>query len=250
MPAMPLEFFMSDPIQTTDVAAPVKPAVGHRFWFWPSLFDRGLQESKPATVINIINVGEPCEAAVTYVHGDRMVNITLTDHSGTEHARPSVLVVQPGDPVPDNGLSYVTLPDAGSVEVNTSAVAAATDTAAVAAGIDSTHPAAIAATLGDGSDATHPAVAASAPVVDPVAGSGSVFSNVSSAPAAAEPQMVATPSTAAAFAAAAQAEPASAVVNDPAPPADTGAGNVMVDGYVAPVSPDAGKPAPVVPNIT
>ncbi|MFJ1253416.1 hypothetical protein [Cupriavidus sp. CuC1] len=45
---------------------------------------------------------EPEAAIVTYVRGDRMVNLTVFDRNGDSRAATSVTLVQDGDPTPTN----------------------------------------------------------------------------------------------------------------------------------------------------
>lgn len=90
----------------------ITPTIGRRVWFWPSDYDRGLLESKPESIIqaDVESSGQPCDAGVVRVWGDRMVNLAIADHNGNMHKRTSVPLVQPGDAVP-SGYGYCTWMD-------------------------------------------------------------------------------------------------------------------------------------------
>lgn len=80
----------------------IVPTIGRRVWYWPSDYDRGLTESQPQTVIQA-DSEQPCDAGVVYVHGPRMVNITVADHNGNMHRRMSVNLLQDCDERPVAG---------------------------------------------------------------------------------------------------------------------------------------------------
>lgn len=90
----------------------ITPTIGRRVWYWPSDYDRGLLESKPESIIqaDVESSGQPCDAGVVRVWGDRMVNLTVADHNGNMHKRTSVTLVQPGD-TPPSGCGYCTWMD-------------------------------------------------------------------------------------------------------------------------------------------
>jgi hypothetical protein len=67
--------------QTTAPVSVITPTVGRVVWFW----------------VGAENEGQPEAAIVTYVHGDRMVNLTVFDHNGRPGERRSVHLAQPGD---------------------------------------------------------------------------------------------------------------------------------------------------------
>lgn len=46
---------------------------------------------------------QPYAATIAYVHSDRMVNLSVVDHSGVQFGTTSVPLLQDGDPVPENG---------------------------------------------------------------------------------------------------------------------------------------------------
>lgn len=69
----------------------IKPTVGRVVLFRPSA-EQVIPEF-------IWFKDQPCAALVTYVWGDRMVNLAVFDHGGKEHKFTSVPLVQEGDPV-------------------------------------------------------------------------------------------------------------------------------------------------------
>ena len=81
----------------------ITPTIGRRVWYYPSDYDRGLLHDKPESVIEASDKMQPCDAGVCYVHGDRLVNLTVADHNGNLHKRTSVTLVQPGDEIPSDG---------------------------------------------------------------------------------------------------------------------------------------------------
>lgn len=74
----------------------ITPTIGRRVWYWPSTYDRGGMLDKPSTIIEG-NHTQPCDAGIVCVHGDRLVNLIVTDHNGNAHKRTSVTLYQPGD---------------------------------------------------------------------------------------------------------------------------------------------------------
>ncbi len=69
----------------------IKPTVGRVVLFWPSIYyarQQGMAFGDPA---------QPLAALVTYVHGDRMVNLTVHDHNGVVWPVCSVQLLQEGD---------------------------------------------------------------------------------------------------------------------------------------------------------
>jgi hypothetical protein len=83
----------------------IKPTIGRRVWYWPSTYDRGAQLTKPETIIQSSGT-QPCDAGVVFVHGDRLVNLSVTDHNGNVHKRTSVTLFQPGDPIPSGDAGF------------------------------------------------------------------------------------------------------------------------------------------------
>lgn len=76
----------------------ITPTIGRRLWYIPSTFDRGGLSNKPDSIIQA-NDSQPCDAGVVFVHGDRLVNLSVTDHNGNVHKRTSVTLWQPGDTI-------------------------------------------------------------------------------------------------------------------------------------------------------
>lgn len=70
----------------------ISPTVGSVVWFRK---DRNEAESGFAAHSN-----QPCAAIVAYVWNDRMVNLSVFDHNGSQHSRTSVHLRQPEDPIP------------------------------------------------------------------------------------------------------------------------------------------------------
>jgi len=69
----------------------IKPTVGRVVWFWPSAnyaSQRGMMCSDRA---------QPLAALIAYVHGDRMVNLSVLDQKGEAFAVCSVPLLQEGD---------------------------------------------------------------------------------------------------------------------------------------------------------
>jgi hypothetical protein len=81
---------------------PIIPTIGRRLWYIPSIYDLGGMLEKPTTIIEASN-SQPCDAGVVFVHGDRLVNLSVTDHNGNVHKRTSVTLVQPGETPPEGG---------------------------------------------------------------------------------------------------------------------------------------------------
>lgn len=78
----------------------ITPTPGRVVWYRP---DRHAAESGFARPSNHET---PLAAFVTYVHGDRMVNLAVFDVNGVIHQRTNVPLRQDGDPVPLNTYSY------------------------------------------------------------------------------------------------------------------------------------------------
>jgi hypothetical protein len=80
----------------------ITPTIGRRVWYWPSAFDMGHLKDRPQSII-MSNELQPCDAGVVFVHGEKLINITVADHNGNMHKRTSVTLVQPGDVAPASG---------------------------------------------------------------------------------------------------------------------------------------------------
>lgn len=86
----------------TDTPQPViHPSIGRRVWYWPSQWDI----SKSANFLTAKSSAQAMDAGVCFVHSPRMVNLLVTDHSGSVHARTSVRLLQ-GDEQPVLGEAY------------------------------------------------------------------------------------------------------------------------------------------------
>lgn len=80
----------------------IMPTIGRRLWYIPSTYDRGGMLDKPSSIMQATS-DQPCDAGVVYVHGERLVNLIVTDHNGNTHKRTSVTLYQPGDDIPVDG---------------------------------------------------------------------------------------------------------------------------------------------------
>lgn len=69
----------------------IKPTVGRKVWYRPSNFDR----QGPGAMT--VSTGQPLDATVIAVWGDRMVNVLVTDILGKQFAKLSVPLFQDGD---------------------------------------------------------------------------------------------------------------------------------------------------------
>ena len=81
----------------------IKPTIGRRVWYWPNDYDFSKEDS--ADPFSGGDRAQPCDAGIAYVWNDRMINITVADHSGKMHARTSVRLLQ-GDDKPMPGEPY------------------------------------------------------------------------------------------------------------------------------------------------
>lgn len=78
----------------------VKPTIGRKVWFWPNGATIGAPGTKQPEVFM---QDQAMDATIVCVWGDRMVNLSVTDHGGTVHSIRSVPLVQQGD-VPLTGM--------------------------------------------------------------------------------------------------------------------------------------------------
>lgn len=69
----------------------IKPTVGRKVWYWPSASD------KMGPVPMYQQAGQPLDATIIAVHGDRMVNVLVTDTMGRQFPVLSCELLQPGD---------------------------------------------------------------------------------------------------------------------------------------------------------
>ena len=70
----------------------IKPTVGRVVWFWP--YETQLND--PSFIYHNKSY-QPCIGHVTFVHGDKMVNLDVIDHEGNHHSCTSVELVQEED---------------------------------------------------------------------------------------------------------------------------------------------------------
>lgn len=89
----------------------IKPTIGRRVWYWPSAAERTASQAArsrtvPEPPLCVARDDQPCDAGIAFVHGDRMVNLTVADHHGVMHSRCSVPLLQEGDPTPPAGTAY------------------------------------------------------------------------------------------------------------------------------------------------
>lgn len=71
----------------------IKPTVGRKVWYRPV-------GDSVRRHFALIDQAQPCDATITYVWNDRMVNLAVVGHTGIPCALGSVQLLQPGDPVP------------------------------------------------------------------------------------------------------------------------------------------------------
>jgi hypothetical protein len=76
------------------MAAIIKPTVGRKVWYRPTDYDH-------QTMLN--DQKQPLDATIVYVHGDRLVNLSISDHNGRHHERTSVKLIQAEDSKPEGG---------------------------------------------------------------------------------------------------------------------------------------------------
>lgn len=69
----------------------IKPTVGRIVWFWRSGYEG-----------RCLGADQPMAATVAFVHDDRRVNLSVTDHAGCVLPVDNVQLVQPGDDHPGN----------------------------------------------------------------------------------------------------------------------------------------------------
>jgi len=88
----------------------IYPTIGRRVWYWPSeaeLHEHVASLGRTRTGAGFaVTRGQPCDAGIAFVHGDRMVNLTVADHHGFMHSRCSVTLLQEGDLEPPAGTAY------------------------------------------------------------------------------------------------------------------------------------------------
>lgn len=67
----------------------IKPTVGRKVWFRPAPHNR--------TLLQVWDDAQPCDATITYVWHDRMVNVHVIGPNGVTHQFNSVMLLQEGD---------------------------------------------------------------------------------------------------------------------------------------------------------
>ncbi len=73
----------------------IEPTVGRVVWYRPP--------SNSARPGFTAYPDQPCAATVAYVHNSSFVNLSVTDHTGRQHAITSVPLVQAHEPKPEYG---------------------------------------------------------------------------------------------------------------------------------------------------
>lgn len=69
----------------------IKPTIGRKVWYWPSASD------KTGPVSMQQQTGQPLDATIIAVWGDRVVNVLVTDIVGKQFPVLSCDLLQPGD---------------------------------------------------------------------------------------------------------------------------------------------------------
>jgi len=105
----------------------IAPTVGRKVWYRPSEQDIAGTSGNSAKKMEVAT-GQPLDATVTAVWGDRCVNLAIFDIYANVHDRRSVTLVQEGDVVPASGryaewMPYQTAqakkePTSGTVELS------------------------------------------------------------------------------------------------------------------------------------
>jgi hypothetical protein len=76
----------------------IKPTVGRKVWYRPS------QGDKLGPIPMQASTGQPLDATIIAVWGDRMINVLVTDIVGRQFPVLSCMLLQPGDtPLTDLG---------------------------------------------------------------------------------------------------------------------------------------------------
>lgn len=71
----------------------IQPTIGRVLWYWPT------NQDVTEGMFAYPGSEQPFAATVAFVHGDRMVNLSVTDHCGKVHEKRSVTLLQDGDTV-------------------------------------------------------------------------------------------------------------------------------------------------------
>lgn len=80
----------------------IKPTVGRVVNFWP--------QTPPKPGFEYHDIRQPCTGLIAYVHGDRMVNLTVFDQAGKQFNETSVTLLQGDDRKPEGGRFAVWMP--------------------------------------------------------------------------------------------------------------------------------------------
>ncbi len=82
----------------------VTPTVGRKVWFRLNGSMQKLPCADGRVVLpELCGIEQPMDATVIFVHGNRMVNLDITDHIGQRFVARSVTLLQEGDLIPDTG---------------------------------------------------------------------------------------------------------------------------------------------------
>lgn len=76
----------------------ISPSIGRVVWF------------QPARAVDMPDRAQPLPALVSYVHGDRMINVGGFDSNGHPFAATSVLLLQDDDAPPKHGYYAMWMP--------------------------------------------------------------------------------------------------------------------------------------------
>ena len=72
-----------------------KPTIGRVVWYWPTAYDLA------QGMFAYPGSDQPMAATVSFVHSDRMVNLSVVDHNGQAFEKRSTTLLQDGDVVRD-----------------------------------------------------------------------------------------------------------------------------------------------------
>lgn len=73
----------------------IKPTIGRVVWYWPTAYDLA------QGMFAYPGSDQPMAATVSFVHSDRMVNLSVVDHNGQAFEKRSTTLLQDGDVVRD-----------------------------------------------------------------------------------------------------------------------------------------------------
>jgi hypothetical protein len=75
----------------------IKPTIGRVVWFWPAT-----NAMMGGELFTYHDRSQPCAALVAFVWSDAMVNLSVADQNGVQHAFTSVPLIQEGDERPSS----------------------------------------------------------------------------------------------------------------------------------------------------